>query len=458
MRALQTLLNRHVGSGIPLGHARLPLRPSRGAPARNAKNAASDATSGDSVIPALRHLRQDAQSGMVAWTIACLSWSAVFVFGAGLHLGVGAAAFAALGLLGAVGLCSFGSTPRRSAREIAAITLQLATSLQGAERRRALGVVARSLGDGAVQVPGKDEVDATPGQAEQRGDEALRLGNARQALANFERALLEQRASTELSTTVRILLRLAQASLLLPDLEGADARLVEARALALADGNEGLADCERGSAEIALCRGDLGRAREGFAAAARLYAELGDDLGHACCVVRLAAIAACEGEHDAAQSAFQQAIAIFDTERDDAARAAACLGLADTLRSTGQHQRAAETYQTAVSLLGGEGDRLNLAEALRGLGDVSVDMRRADEAEALYRQALAIFLAPEVQNARGEADCLRGLAGVRRLRGERDASARYLTAARAGFSGIGDKHLAAEVDRELAATPRIRPE
>jgi predicted ATPase len=216
------------------------------------------------------------------------------------------------------------------------------------------------------------------------------------------------------------------------------------------------ADAYRGGAGIAWSQGDLGRARE----LAELGLEAADSCGEGAialaCHTVLGLIARDERDFGRARLHLEQSRVIARSLGREGDEVVAKMNLGSVAFDAGDHQTAVPLwmdvleYHRAQKSLEGEGI------ALVNLGLAAYRLDRADDAEARFSAAAALFEA--IGFREGLAHALQGLAATEAAHDRNREAARLLgrAAALLDETGVGARTFDADLVREVEATVRER--
>ena len=201
----------------------------------------------------------------------------------------------------------------------------------------------------------------------------------------------------------------------------AEARREFTRALELylalgLDGLRGQAGSRLGIAICERAEGQIGAAREGYAAALAIFRDIGDRAGEANALQGIADCDRSQSKLGPAQDGHEAALAIYRDigDRVGEARAVNDIAVGDRLR--GRIGAARVGYEAALTIYRDIGNRVGEANVLQGIAICDQLQDEIGSARDRYEAALAIHR--DIGDRIGEADALQGIADCDRLQGE----------------------------------------
>jgi DNA-binding SARP family transcriptional activator len=188
---------------------------------------------------------------------------------------------------------------------------------------------------------------------------------------------------------------------------------------------------------LCLAQQRYAQARRDFAAAARLFGEVGDEQGIALVTRHVAYVDRLSGRLDEATHGYEQALAIFRRTGDDVAAAHVLHGLAQISMERGDLGAAGELLSEALRLSRTAHSVRVEAQVLHRMGEAELLNGRPGDAAALFEQALAKV--GELRDPVGEAYVLQGVGVARARLGELHQARRALHRALALAAAVGER-------------------
>lgn len=211
--------------------------------------------------------------------------------------------------------------------------------------------------------------------------------------------------------------------------------------------SDGEMRAENVAAAGAFALGDLPEAERGFTRAMELAERLANDLMAARCAVNLGNIAYYRDRADHALSFYRVAVAQFERLSFLSGLAEGWLNSAIVLHDAGRIDDSLDASERAVSAAARSGNDRLLGQALAARSETDVAAGDLELGFTLAERALA--LARDHRHAMGEADALRILSVVARLRGHADRALDCARQAATIASQVEDPWRIAESQREL---------
>ena len=204
---------------------------------------------------------------------------------------------------------------------------------------------------------------------------------------------------------------------------------------------------ENVAAAGAFALGDLSDADRGFTRALHLADELGDDLMIARCANNLGNVAYYRRHSEIALSFYRLAVANFERLAFASGLAEGWLNTTIALYDAGQFEASRDAGEHAVDAAERSGNERILGQALAARSETDVARGDVDLGRALAVRALD--LARQHDHVMGEADALRILGMIERLRGEAGESRRLLEEALDIATHLADPWRQGEIQREV---------
>ncbi len=211
--------------------------------------------------------------------------------------------------------------------------------------------------------------------------------------------------------------------------------------------SDGEMRAENVAAAGAFALGDLSEADRGFTRALHLADELSDDLMIARCANNLGNVAYYLKRSEVALSFYRLAVANFERLAFASGLAEGWLNTTIALHDAGQLEASRDAGERAVDAAERSGDARILGQALAARSEADVARGDVDLGRALAVRALD--LAREHDHVMGEADALRILGQIERLRGEAQEARRLLEGALAIATRLADPWRQGEIHREV---------
>ncbi len=215
---------------------------------------------------------------------------------------------------------------------------------------------------------------------------------------------------------------------------------------------------ENVAAAGAFALGNMDEAERGFTRALSLADELGDDLMMARCANNLGNVAYYRSRYESALSFYRLATANFEKLTFWKGFAESWLNSAIVLHDAGSFEASREAGARAVEAAERSRDERVLGQALAARSEAEVAL--GDLALALAQATRALALAQLHEHVVGEADALRILSVIARLRGQADHGEAFGRRALEIAQRVGDPWRRAEIQRDLgtlyAAVGRAR--
>ena len=211
--------------------------------------------------------------------------------------------------------------------------------------------------------------------------------------------------------------------------------------------SDGEMRAENVAAAGAFALGHLEEAERGFTRAMELAERLANDLMVARCAVNLGNIAYYRDQAEYAMSFYRIAVAQFERLSFLSGLAEGWLNSAIVLHDAGRIDDSLDASERAVSAAVRSGNERLLGQALAARSETDIATGDLDLGFTLAERALA--LARSHRHAMGEADALRVLSVVARLRGHADRALDCARSAVAIATEVADPWRIAEAEREL---------
>jgi tetratricopeptide (TPR) repeat protein len=196
----------------------------------------------------------------------------------------------------------------------------------------------------------------------------------------------------------------------------------------------------------------LDRAHTTLTESLDLFRAIGDESGEAHVLNELGGVHWSLGDHDDAIALREQALEIYRRQGDNAGVARSLHLIGEDLRDVGEFERGAALLEEAMKIDSDIGDLYSAATSAHSLGDLALDQGDLIDATRRYRYALETVVG--IDDERGQAYCLAGLAAVSALKGERRGAGRLWEIAESAETRLGQRFLAVERQRyERILTP-----
>ena len=208
--------------------------------------------------------------------------------------------------------------------------------------------------------------------------------------------------------------------------------------------SDGEAGCLRGMAESALSRSQHADAETHYAAALKLYQQVGNSHGEAGCRLGMGRLAVERKQFDQAASLLDQALKhhchVNDADREAADRCA----LGWLALQQANHDLAQSHFAAALQIFQNTNDICGAADSRRGLGEVARQQGNLTEAQQQFTAVLAIV--ERIPNPHEIGLCHQGLA---RIASHPDDRRSHATAARTAWLSINRPDLVQQLDKEF---------
>ncbi|MFB2933661.1 tetratricopeptide repeat protein, partial [Aerosakkonemataceae cyanobacterium BLCC-F154] len=191
---------------------------------------------------------------------------------------------------------------------------------------------------------------------------------------------------------------------------------------------------------IALVYDNLGQHRKAlelFSQALAISKEVGDKVGEGTTLVSIGLVYDNLGQHRKALELFSQALAIFTEVGDKAGEGTTLQNIGNVYNYLAEYPKAIDFYQQALAIFTEVGDKAGEGTTLVGIGLVYYNLGEYPKAIDFYQQALAIFR--RVDDKAEEGTTLNNIGQVYRNLGEYPKALDFFSPALAIYRQVGDK-------------------